>query len=366
MKLDCESRDLIDPLRHLANVTDKRHRLPILAMAYLEAIADEVILVGSDLEVELVFCLRLPVEREGRIAFPARKLLEICRIHGPDSRIVLEAEGERLLVRIGNSRYRLTGGAAEGYPRLIAGGERTEIAIPAPTLRTLLERAAFAMAVQDVRFYLNGLLLDLAGEEIRAVASDGHRMAFARARIDGGGGEIQIILPRKGALELQRLIGDAAGEVRIGIGKTEISFQEGDRTLISKLVEGRYPDYHLIMDQERPIVAVMEREALRQVLARVVVVGADEYRGVRLRLEPGVLRLEAGSAAQDEAVEEIPVEYTGETLEFGVRAAYLQDVCNSIHGDRITMELDNPGGSLRIRAEEGMDLEKYIIMPFHL
>ncbi len=362
------SRDaLLKPLNLVAGVVERRQTLPILSNVLLALEGDRLSLTGTDLEVELVGRVQLSQAGEtGEVTVPARKLVDICKSLPEGSDIQFAYQDNKVTVRSGRSRFTLSTLPAREYPNVEDSMGTHQFKIKQGQLRRLIDRTAFAMAQQDVRYYLNGMLWELNARQLRVVATDGHRLALCTLpdKLDAAG-DTQVILPRKGVLELARLLLDEEAEVAVVIGSNHVRATTNDFTFTSKLVDGKFPDYQRVLPRSPDKVVVGSRLELRQAFTRTAILSNEKYRGVRLKLTDNSLDIVANNPEQEEAEEAVPVQYQGEALEIGFNVSYLLDVLGVLSGDEVKMSLSDPNSSALLEeSEEGDSL--YVVMPMRL
>lgn len=366
MKFSIQREALLKPLQVVNGVVERRQTLPILSNVLLTLGPDSLTLTGTDLEVEIVATVALEGAAEGEITLPARKLLDICRTLPDGAEIRMQVDGEKAQVRSGRSRYTLATLPAAEYPAIDAIEEPFELSLPQGVLKQLIERTQFAMAQQDVRYYLNGLLFEINGERIRAVATDGHRLAVSEAAVRAPVDEPrQVIVPRKGVLELQRLLEDSDTDVQVQIGSNHIKLALGDVSFTSKLIDGRFPDYERVLPRTGEKVVGADRETLRQAFTRAAVLSNEKYRGIRLQLEENVLRATVHNPEQEEAEEELEVEYRGDEFEVGFNVNYLLDALGALRSEEVEIHLTDPNSSCLIQGKEEPE-SRYVVMPMRL
>ena len=369
MRFKISKERLLKPLQIVSGAVERRHTLPILGNVLVTADVDGLTLTGTDMELELVARVPMSVEAPGEVTVPARKMTDICRALPPEAEVDFAVKEGRVTIRSGRSRFNLATLPAKDFPNVEGIVESRSLSVEAARLKRLLEGTLFAMAQQDVRYYLNGLLVETGEGRLRAVATDGHRLALCDMDLPGEEGtEVeQIIIPRKGVLELARLLGEVSGEVRVGIGSQACRVSAGEIRLATKLVEGRFPEYERVVPDpeecQRRMLA--DREALRQSLLRVSILSNDKYRAVRLGFEEQVLRILAHNPEQEEAEEEVEVEYVGEPLEVGFNVSYLIDALGAIASERVEFHLMDGNSSCLIRGV-GETACRYVVMPMRL
>lgn len=366
MKLACQRENLLKPLSHVIGVVERRQTLPVLANVLMHLGDGQLTITATDLELELVASQEMESDDAGEITIPARKLYDILRTLPEESEVSLAIESERALIRSGRSRFQLATLPAHDFPNTEDVDFDVEITLPQHQLRQLLERTQFAMAQQDVRFYLNGLLLDWTGEELRAVATDGHRLALCSTAIEGITAEpLQVIVPRKGVQELIRLLGDGDEPVVLRIGGNHIQILLGGIRFTSKLIDGKFPDYQRVLPKIGNRVVLADRLVLRTALARTAILSNEKYRGVRLQVENWLLRVQAHNPEQEEAEEEVEVNYDGESFEIGFNVAYLLDALGALPGELVKLAFTDSNSSCLIQDPDS-ETARYVVMPMRL
>jgi len=368
MKITTDREALLRPLQLVTGVVERRQTLPVLSNLLLVAEGDTVTVTGTDLEVELVARIGdgVEVETEGSVTIPARKLADIWRSLPEGVSVSVEVDGDRAIVRSGRSRFALATLPAVDFPKVESAPGEVEFAAAVGDIQRLLDQTGFSMAQQDVRYFLNGLLLEVTTNHIRTVATDGHRLAMCTLEHGVSGVDrVQAIVPRKGVLELGRLIADADGEVALTLGKNHLRATVGGYTLTTKLVDGRFPDYEKVVPRDTSQTVEGDRESLRQAFHRASILSNEKFRGVRLILEPEQLTIQANNPEQEEAEEVVAVGYAGDTMEIGFNVSYLQDVLGVLEGDAVRLSLSDANSSALIEGPEDTD-SVYVVMPMRL
>jgi DNA polymerase-3 subunit beta len=345
------SRDaLLKPLNLVAGVVERRQTLPILANVLLVLDGDRLSLTGTDLEVELVGRVQLPAAGDaGEVTVPARKLVD-----------------SKVTVKSGRSRFTLSTLPAREFPNVEDSMGTHQFSLKQGQLKRLIDRTGFAMAQQDVRYYLNGMLWELADKRLRVVATDGHRLALCTLPepVDVNG-DTQVILPRKGVLELARLLLDEDAEIAVVIGSNHIRATTHDFTFTSKLVDGKFPDYQRVLPRSTNKTVLGSRLELRQAFTRTAILSNEKYRGVRLKLTDNNLDIVANNPEQEEAEEVVPVDYQGDSLEIGFNVSYLLDVLGVLSGETVKLSLADPNSSALLEESDEGD-SVYVVMPMRL
>ena len=365
MKLRTGRDVLLKPLQAVIGVVERRQTMPILSNVLLVARNGELSVTATDLEVELVAQAEVTVESDGEITVSGRKLLDICRALPDGSDIDISVSGEKLVIRSGRSKFSLATLPAAEFPTVedIKAGQT--ITIEQKMLARLIEKTHFSMAQQDVRYYLNGMLLETSGDQLRAVATDGHRLALCELTIDGASfDEQQVIVPRKGVLELQRLM-DGKGSLNIELGSNHVRIQLKGIRFTSKLIDGRFPEYDRVIPKESSNELTADKEALRGALQRTAILSNEKYRGIRLIIRNGEIVIQAHNPEQEEAEEELEVSYSGEDIEIGFNVNYLLDALGAIEGDTVTLSVLDSNSSCLIR-QPGNEDSKFVVMPMRL
>jgi DNA polymerase III subunit beta len=364
MKITAVREDILGPLQSVIGVVERRQTMPILANVLLAARDNRLSITGSDLEVELVATHEASVQQAGEVTLPGRKLLDIFRALPESCAVSLATEGERATLRAGRSRFTLSSLPAAEFPVVEEIGAQQQVSVAQSTLRQLIDKTHFSMAQQDVRYYLNGMLLETDGNLLRAVATDGHRLALCEATLDSGAKPSQVIVPRKGVLELQRLLG-ANGTLELAIGTNHVRATIGDIRFTSKLIDGRFPEYGRVVPLNPTKRVEGDREQLRQSFQRTAILSNEKYRGIRLSVRPGMLTIQAHNPEQEEAEDQVEVGYQGEELEIGFNVTYLLDALTALESERVEICLSDPNSSCLVQTP-GATNAKYVVMPMRL
>lgn len=363
------SRDaLLKPLNLVAGVVERRQTLPILANILLVVEGERVSLTGTDLEVELVgrVLLQAPAGESGEVTVPARKLVDICKSLPEGSDIEFTSAEGKVTVKSGRSRFTLSTLPAREFPNVEDSMGTHQFTVKQGQLKRLIDRTSFAMAQQDVRYYLNGMLWELEAKKIRVVATDGHRLAMCTLATELNIADAtQVILPRKGVIELSRLLLDEQADIAVVIGSNHVRATTDEFTFTSKLVDGKFPDYERVLPRAADKVLLGSRQELRQAFSRTAILSNEKYRGVRLKLTDNNLELVANNPEQEEAEEMVSVDYQGESLEMGFNVGYLLDVLGVLSGEQVKLSLADPNSSVLLEESEDGD-SLYVVMPMRL
>lgn len=366
---------LLSALQSVAGIVERRHTLPVLANVLLKKEGGSTQLTTSDLEIQIRTHAELGGD-EGSFATTVgvRKLIDILRTMPADQTVSLESQQEKLLLKGGKSRFTLQTLPAEDFPLVQeAPGFGPAFSVPQKTLKDLLGQVSFSMAVHDIRYYLNGILFETDGKRLSLVATDGHRLAFTSATLDVEVPRQQVILPRKTVIELERLLSDAAapeGEqapmIEMQFAANQAKFSFGGMEFVTKLVEGKFPDYNRVIPQSPKNSVTLGRAVLLACLQRTAIMTSDKFKGVRLNLEPGTLRIASSNAEQEEAVDELDIDYGGDAIEIGFNVTYLMDVLSTLkQQEMITIGLQDANSSALITLP-GDDNFRYVVMPMRI
>jgi len=367
MRFSLQREAFLKPLTQVVNVVERRQTLPVLANFLVQVQDGQLSLTGTDLEVEMIARSAVDDAQDGETTIPARKLFEIVRALPDGSKVTVSQSGDKVTVQAGRSRFTLATLPANDFPSVdeVEATERVEIGEAA--LKELIERTAFAMAQQDVRYYLNGLLFDLSERLLRCVATDGHRLALCETPLEGGAlSKRQIIVPRKGVTELQRLLEGGDRVLELEVGRSHIRVKRDDVTFTSKLIDGRFPDYAAVIPIGADREVQLDREVLRAALQRAAILSNEKYRGVRVEVSPGQLKISAHNPEQEEAQEEIDIDYGHEALDVGFNVGYLLDVLANVKVDNIQWSVMPDANASALITLPEVDQFKYVVMPMRI
>ena len=362
------SRDaLLGPLQSVSGIVEKRHTLPILSNVLIEKQGDQLTLLATDIEIQIkTSAVGAGGGEDTAITVGARKLQDILRALPESADITLSLDDKRLTVKAGRSRFQLQTLPAADYPRLTAPEDQgVTIRVPQKVFKHQLAQVAYSMAQQDIRYYLNGLLMMVSGNALRMVATDGHRLAFAESQLEGEYQKTEVILPRKTVTELGRQLADSDEPLEIMLAGNQVVFRFGPIELISKLIDGKFPDYERVIPQHHPKQLAFARQPLQAALSRVAILTNDKFRGVRVVLTDGSLKIISTNAEQEEGLEELEIDYQGEGLDIGFNVTYLLDVLNNTSTDEIIVHL-NDSNSSALFTLPGNDSFKYVVMPMRI
>jgi DNA polymerase-3 subunit beta len=369
MRFSLQREALLKPLAQVVNVVERRQTLPVLANLLVQVRDGQLSLTGTDLEVEMVSRSAVDDAQDGETTIPARKLFDIVRALPDGSKVAIsqqadKQQGEKITVQAGRSRFSLSSLPANDFPSVDEVEATERVTVPEAALKELIERTAFAMAQQDVRYYLNGLLFDLRDSVLRCVATDGHRLALCEAPLEGAG-KRQIILPRKGVQELQRLLEGGDRALELELGRSHLRVKRDDVTFTSKLIDGKFPDYEAVIPIGADREVRIDREALRAALQRAAILSNEKYRGVRLEISPGQLRINAHNPEQEEAQEEVEADTKVDGLAIGFNVNYLLDALSALRDEHVVLQLRDANSSALVR-EAGNERSRHVVMPLRL
>lgn len=366
MRFTIQREALLKPLGQVVGVVERRHTLPVLANLLVSVVDDAISFTGTDLEVEMLARAQGENLEPGETTIPARKLFEICRALPDGARIDIRQNGDRVVLSAGRSRFTLATLSATEFPQVDSIDFVERISLSEASLKELLDRTAFAMANQDVRYYLNGTLLELRENLLRCVATDGHRLATCDTAVSlAGASRRQLIIPRKGVLELQRLLETGEGLVEVEFGRNHLRVRRQDFVFTTKLIDGRFPDYEAVIPIGADKQVVANREVLRAALQRAAILSNEKYRGVKLEVEPNRLLIVAHNPEQEEAVEEVEVSTSVASLAVGFNVNYVLDALGALRGDEVLLNLRDGNSSCLLRDADN-DRARHVVMPLRL
>src|SRR5471030_3248748 len=357
---------LLEPLNAVSGIIERRHTLPILSNILLERKGADITIVATDIEIQI--SARATCETPGdakSITVGARKLLDILRALPEQAEVTLTMQEKKLQIKAAKSRFNLQTLPAEDFPKLtLAEDATTKMVLPQKVLKALFLSVQYAMAQQDIRYYLNGLLLVTGGDRLTVVATDGHRLALASAPHKTEGSQ-EVILPRKTIIELSKLMADSDDPVEVEPSPTQARFSFGRIVLISKLVDGKFPDYTRVIPTTHNKKLLLNRIVLLQALQRAAILTNEKFKGVRWVLVDGSLKIICSNNEQEEAQEELDVTYAGDALDIGFNVNYLQDVLNNLDCGEVECALGDANSSALITVP-GNNNFKYVVMPMRI
>lgn len=365
--LNIDKDVLLKPLQAVSGIVERRHTLPILSNVLIEAEGGKLNLVATDLEIQVATSAELekPVSSYA-VTVSARKLQDILRALPEKTVVSLDAQEGKLQVKAGKSRFNLQTLPAQDYPRLAeAGKAATTVRLTQKQLRNLLQLVQYGMAQQDIRYYLNGLLLVVEESKLILVATDGHRLAYASAELPGSSERTEVIIPRKAVLELSKLLADSDEEVEVQLLANQVRFSFAGIELVSKVVDGKFPDFTRVIPTNYKKHFVIGRVTLQQALQRAAILSNEKFRGVRWVLAGSSLRIVCTNAEQEEAEEELEVQYNGDALDIGFNIVYLLDVLGNLGVQDIDCALGDANSSMLITVPGNSEF-KYVVMPMRI
>lgn len=366
MKFETLRDNLLSPVQAVVGVVEKRQTMPILANLLLAVSDGGLAVTATDMEVELVSSVNVDVKEKGEVTVPARKMLDICRALPEGAKLAVSLDKGKLTLRSGHSRFSLATLPAADFPVVEDIKTQRSFRVSQAKLRNLLARTAFSMAQQDVRYYLNGLLLEVDEQYLRAVATDGHRLALCDLKAQFAvNGLQQVVVPRKSVLELQRLLGEREDEVLVELGANHVRVSSDGIRLTSKLIDGRFPEYERVVPKGGDKIMIASRAELYEALHRAAILSNEKYRGVRLQLAAKNLKVLAHNPEQEEAEDEIEIQYQGTELEIGFNVSYLLEALSALDHEQVQITLTDANNSCLIREPQN-ELCRYVVMPMRL
>jgi len=367
MQFTVSQETIVRPLQLVCSIVERRVTLPILSTILLKAHGSQLTMTSTDMELEMIATLPVAVEQEGKTTVSARKFLDICRALPSNATISFQAKDNKALVKAGKSRFSLSTLPSEDFPDSEGANYIDEISLPQSALKSLLDETSFAMASQDVRYYLNGLLLEREDAALRAIATDGHRLALGSLTTSNTAKEkTNVIVPRKAILELGRLLNDSEESVTVAFSNQQIKIELPDLHFTSKLIDGQFPNYQRVIPVGGDKEVIAERDMLKQALSRAAILSSDKHRSVRINLETNLFKATVVNQEQESAEEEISVDYTSSPLEIAFNNAYLLDLLNAMPDQKVKMTFSDDNSSVLITPfDEKLD-RQYVVMPMRL
>ncbi len=358
---------VLSVFQSVSGIVERRHTLPILANVMIRKTGSALQFTTSDLEIQI----RTTAELDGDTGnftstVGARKLIDILRTMPADQTVSLESSQNKLILKGGKSKFTLQTLPAEDFPLVQeAANFGPAFSVPQKTLKELLGQVSFSMAVHDIRYYLNGILFVAEGKQLSLVATDGHRLAFSSATLDVEVPKQEVILPRKTVLEMQRLLSDTEGAIEMQFASNQAKFSFAGMEFVTKLVEGKFPDYNRVIPKNHKNAIILGRQPLLASLQRTAILTSDKFKGVRLNIDPGTLRVASNNAEQEEAVDELDIDYSGDSIEIGFNVTYLIDVLTNMEQDMVKLELSDSNSSALITIPDNHSF-KYVVMPMRI
>jgi DNA polymerase III subunit beta len=365
--LKATQEKVLSVLQSVSGIVERRHTLPILANVLVRKTGSSVQLTTSDLEIQI----RTTAELDGdggnfTTTIGARKLIDILRTMPSDQTVSLESSASKVILKGGKSKFTLQTMPAEDFPLVQESANfGPAFSVPQKTLKDLLGQVSFAMAVHDIRYYLNGILFVVEGKQLSLVATDGHRLAFSSATLDVEVPRQEVILPRKTVIEMQRLLSDAEGAIEMQFANNQAKFSFGGMEFVTKLVEGKFPDYNRVIPKNHKNIITLGRVALLASLQRTAILTSDKFKGVRLNIDPGTLKVASNNAEQEEAVDELDIDYAGDSIEIGFNVTYLIDALANMTQEMVRIELSDSNSSALMTIPDNATF-KYVVMPMRI
>ena len=365
--LKAPQQKLLEALQSVAGIVERRHTLPILANVLLKKTGEDIEFTTSDLEIQVRTQASLGGDAGNMsTTVGARKLIDILRSLPNDQLVTLTAAANKLTLTGGKSRFTLQTLPSDDFPLVNEAVDfGPAFSVPQKVLKTLINQVHFAMAVHDIRYYLNGILFVAEGKQLTLVATDGHRLGLAQSTLETDIPKQEVILPRKTVLELQRLLKDEDTPIEMRFAGNQAKFSFSGMEFVTKLVEGKFPDYNRVIPKNHKNSVTLGRTTLLASLQRAAILTSDKFKGVRVNIEPGTLRIASSNAEQEEAKEEIEIDYGGDTIEVGFNVTYLMDALSNISQDMVKIELQDGNASALITVPEQSGF-KYVVMPMRI
>jgi len=366
MKTIIKREDLLGPLQQVIGAVERRQTLPILGNVLLKSSGGDLSLTATDLEIEMVARVVADSNSDFQTTIPARKLLGICKALPDGSSINFNIDENRVSLTSARSRFTLASLPARDFPGLDEIEEQQSFSVPQNQFKALFDKTAFAMAQQDVRYYLNGILMELTSGKIKLVATDGHRLALSEVELETGvDTDLQLIIPRKAVLELSRLLDASDSPAKCVLSRNHLRVETGALVFTTKLIDGKFPDYQRVIPVDGNKIMEVERDTLKQSMSRIAILSNEKYRGIRLTLSNGNLSIQANNPDQEEAEEELQVEYDEAEMEIGFNVTYLIDVLNVLTSEKVQVKLKDANSSA-IMSDSNDASSLYVVMPMRL
>jgi len=367
MQLKQIPRDaLLKPLQAVSGIVERRHTLPILANVLVEQKDGKLFLTATDLEMQITAHSEFAGKQDQSVTVAARKLQDLLRALPEDASLSVETTASKMTVRANRSRFNLQTLPAADYPRInLAQEQQQTIKLPQRDFRGLLKLAEFAMAQQDIRYYLNGMLLVVDKGSLQTVATDGHRLSYASLSVPGNYTRQEVILPRKTVLEVGKLLEESDDELTIDLLANQVRFRFANIELVSKVVDGKFPDYNRVIPTGHSKQIDISRTELLQAMQRAAILSNEKFRGVRLVLATDQLKIICTNSEQEEAEEELEIDYKGEALDIGFNITYLLDVLHNLATERVLLAFGDANSSALITMPDRSDY-KYVVMPMRI
>lgn len=365
MNIQINRDTLLKPLSAVTSIVERRHTLPILSNLLLESKQDAIVLTATDLEMQISLSIHSAIGGSLSTTISAKKLLDICRSLPESAEITMTPQDSRVQVKAGKSRFNLQTLPAADYPLMSKGQTQSVIRIGQGTLKRLFKQVEFAMAQQDIRYYLNGLLFEVNGNRLNVVGTDGHRLSFTSTELAQEYEKQELILPRKTVIELIKLLDESEEEISIEIATGQVNFSFGDIRLISKVIDGKFPDYTRVIPIGHKNTFNADRMAILLAMQRASILSNEKYRGIRMVLGQDSLRMISTNSEQEEAEEELEIAYSGDSLDIGFNVTYMIDVLNNASSEQVVFSFADANSSCLVTLPDDQDY-KYVVMPMRI
>ena len=366
MNIQINRETLLKPLTSVTSIVEKRHTLPILSNLLLEVKQNKIHLTATDLEMQISLTVDSATSGDFSTTLSAKKLLDICRSLPDNADINMNTTESRITLKAAKSRFNLQTLPAADYPVMTkTQGNTTLVVLAQRELKDLLKQVEFAMAQQDIRYYLNGLLFEIAANKLNIVGTDGHRLSFTSMELKQNYEKQDVILPRKTVVELIKLLDDSDDEVQIELASNQVNFSFANLKLISKVIDGKFPDYNRVIPVGHQNTFSVERLNVLLAMQRASILSNEKYRGIRMVLSNNNLKLISTNSDQEEAEEELEINYSGDALDIGFNVTYLIDVLNNTNSDQANFSFADANSSCLITIPNNPNY-KYVVMPMRI
>ena len=366
MNIKIDRELLLKPLGNVSGIVEKRHALPILSNLLLESKQGSLRFTATDLEMQISTQVKTELSEEFQITISAKKLFDITRALPESSKIDIQIEEAKVTVKAKKSRFNLQTLPAQDYPVMTKEvDDAVELKLPQKKFKALLKQVDFAMAQQDIRYYLNGLLIEIKEKNINIVGTDGHRLSFTSTDLNTSGQQAQVIVPRKTIVELVKLLNDTEDPVEIVFSKNQVGFKFSDINLITKVIDGKFPDYSRVIPEGHGNSFNINRSLLLDSMLRASILSNDKYRGIRMVIEGNNLKLVSNNSEHEQAEEELEIDYKGDKIDIGFNVTYLIDVLTNIQSDQLTIAFNDSSSSCLVTIPNN-EKYKYVVMPMRI
>ena len=366
MNIKIDRELLLKPLGNVSGIVEKRHALPILSNLLLESKQGSLRFTATDLEMQISTQVKTELSEEFQITISAKKLFDITRALPESSKIDIQIEEAKVTVKAKKSRFNLQTLPAQDYPVMTKEvDDAVELKLPQKKFKALLKQVDFAMAQQDIRYYLNGLLIEIKEKNINIVGTDGHRLSFTSTDLNTSGQQAQVIVPRKTIVELVKLLNDTEDPVEIVFSKNQVGFKFSDINLITKVIDGKFPDYSRVIPEGHGNSFNINRSLLLDSMLRASILSNDKYRGIRMVIEDNNLKLVSNNSDHEQAEEELEIDYKGDKIDIGFNVTYLIDVLTNIQSDQLTIAFNDSSSSCLVTIPNN-EKYKYVVMPMRI